>query len=147
MLVKTKGQQARSRKSRLLAFVSYGASFGAAERNWTVKAEGSNPSSSISVTAAQLVERPIGGRVYAGSSPVRHHYLTPRCQLIAGNGAYPRTEAKGQGCHTAVILAQVTEESKGQNDVPQLPYRMPQVWKNSQSPAAISLLPMLQDLL
>ena len=72
------------------------------------------------VTVAQLVERPIGSRVYAGSSPVRHPNLMPRRQLVAGNGACPRAEAKEQGCYTAVILAHAPEESKGQNDMPQL---------------------------
>lgn len=118
--MKTKGQQARSGKSRLLAFVSYGASFGAAERVWTVTAEGSNPSSSILVTVAQLAERQTVNRVNAGSYPVRHPNLSPRRQLVAGNGACPRAEAKEQGCYTAVILAHTPEESKGQNDVPQL---------------------------
>ena len=112
--MKTKGQQARSGKSRLLAFVSCGASFGAADRDWTVTAEGSNPSSSTTVSVAQLVERlPCDQRV-AGSNPVAHPKLTPRCQLVAGDGAYPRAEAKGQSCDTAVILAHRPEESKGQ---------------------------------
>jgi hypothetical protein len=76
------------------------------------------------VTVAQLVRRPIGSRVYMGSCPVRHPNLVPHHQLVTGNGAYPRAEAKGQSCNTAVILAHRSEESKGQNDVPQLQNRV-----------------------
>jgi hypothetical protein len=46
----------------------------------------------------------------------------------------------------AVIFALGSEESKGENDVPQLPDRMQKVWENSQRPAAVSPLPMLQKL-
>jgi hypothetical protein len=71
----------------------------------------------------------------------------PRQQLIAADAAYPRAEAKEQGCHTAVILAQSPEESKGQNDLSQLPDRMSKIWENSQRPATLPLLPVLQDVL
>ncbi len=60
--------------------------------------------------------------------------------------ANPWAEAKGQGCDTTVILAYWPEESKGQNDVPQLQDRLPQVWKDSQGPTALPLLPMPQDV-
>jgi hypothetical protein len=46
----------------------------------------------------------------------------------------------------AVILALGSEESKGENDVPQLPDRMQKVRKDSQRPATLSLLPMLQNV-
>ena len=108
--------------------VRCGASNGAAVRDWTVPAEGSIPSSSTIVTVAQLVERPIGSRFYAGSSPARHPQLMPRRQLVASNGACPRAEAKEQGCDTAVILAHAPEESKGQNDVPQLQNGVQAIW-------------------
>jgi hypothetical protein len=54
--------------------------------------------------------------------------------------------SRRQGWKPAVILAQRPEESKGQNDVPQLQDRMPQIRKNSQRPTALSLLPVLQNL-
>jgi hypothetical protein len=38
-----------------------------------------------------------------------------------------------------VILAHEPEESKGQNDLPQLQDRMPKVWKDPQGPATVSL--------
>ncbi len=42
-----------------------------------------------------------------------------------------------------VIFALAPEESKGENDLPQLPNRMQEIWKDSQRSAAISLLSML----
>jgi len=63
--------------------------------------------------------------------------------LVAGNGACHRAKAKEQGCDTAAILAQEPEEIKGQNDLPQLPVRMPEIRKDSQWPARVSLLSML----
>src|SRR5437016_14114545 len=47
----------------------------------------------------------------------------------------------------AVILAHRLEESKGQNDVPQLQERMPEIWKDPERSATVPLLPMPQDLL
>jgi hypothetical protein len=75
-----------------------------------------------------MVERVIRAHRVAGSTPVAHPKLVPRRQLVAGNGAYPRAEAKGQVCDTAVILAHRPEESKGQNDVPQLQSRVMRGW-------------------
>jgi hypothetical protein len=46
----------------------------------------------------------------------------------------------------AVIFAPGSEESKEENDVPQLPDRMQKVRKDSRRPATVSLLPVLQDL-
>lgn len=55
-------------------------------------------------------------------------------RLVAGN--YQQGTSSGRsredGVSTpVVILAQRPEESKGQNDVPQLPHRMPKVWKDA----------------
>ena len=85
--MKKNGQQTRSGKSRVLAVVSCGASLGAAERNWTVTAEGSIPSSSTSMVAVSPIKtaRLVSGK--RGKNPVGHPNLTPRRQLVAGNVA------------------------------------------------------------
>jgi hypothetical protein len=147
IVMKTNGQQARYGKSRLLAVVSCGASFGAAERVWTVPAEGSIPSSSTTVSLAQSVERLPGNQTVAGSNPVAHPNLMPRRQLVAGNGACPRAEAKEQGCDTTVILAPKPEESKGQNHMPQLSFKVLSFRERPQGKPAIPLLPVLQEVL
>jgi len=43
----------------------------------------------------------------------------------------------------AVIFALAPEESKGENDLPQLPDRMQEIWKDPEEPATVSLLSML----
>jgi hypothetical protein len=54
--------------------------------------------------------------------------------------------SQGQGCEPAAILALRPEESKGQNDVPQLPERVQEIWENAEGSATISVLPMSQNL-
>jgi len=61
--------------------------------------------------------------------------------------AYPLAQAKGQDLSSTSILALRPEESKGQNDTPQLPKRMPPIWKDPQGPTSVSVLPVLQNLL
>jgi hypothetical protein len=43
----------------------------------------------------------------------------------------------------SVIFALGPGESKGENDLPQLPDRMPEIWEDSEGSATVSLLPML----
>lgn len=59
--------------------------------------------------------------------------------------AYPRTEAKGQDLSSMFILALRSEESKGQNDVPQLPDSMQEIRERSQGLPALLLRPVLKD--
>ena len=148
MLQKAKGQRTNTVNVEPLAFILVGVREGSrlgilGARSWGFN----SPHVHFAVTVAQPVERPICNRVYAGSYPLRHPQLTPRRQLVAGNGAYPRAEAKGQGCYTAVILAHRPGESKGQNDVPQLQDRMQEIRKDPQRPATVSLFRVSQDLL
>ena len=80
----------------------------------------------------------------SGSGRMR---LTALPVVRATGRAYPWAEAKGQDLSSTSILALRPEESKGQNDMPQLPNRMPSIWEDPQGPAAVSVLPMLQDVL
>ena len=62
--------------------------------------------------------------------------------------AHPQEVSPKDGVATpTVIFALCLEESKGENDVPQLPDRKPKIWKDPQGPATLSLLPVLQDIL
>jgi hypothetical protein len=73
------------------------------------------------------VERPICNRTVVGSRPTRRPnfsaLLTALTACRANLGLAPKA-----GLVPAVILTLLLEESNGQNDLPQLPYRMPQVW-------------------
>ena len=55
-------------------------------------------------------------------------HLTALPIVEATGRAYPLAEAKGQDLASMFILALRPEESKGQNDLPQLPHEMPKVW-------------------
>lgn len=56
--------------------------------------------------------------------------------------AYPRAEAREQGFDTSVILAHWPEESKGQNDLPQLPKSVQEIREGSKGASALPLLPV-----
>ena len=77
--------------------------------------------------------------------PSRHISAPP----IAGNyrqGSSSGRSRKDGVSRPAVILAHWPEESKSQNDLPQLPDRMPQVWKDPQGPATVPLLSVPEDI-
>lgn len=82
-----------------------------------------------------------GGLALSG----RLHLAALPMALTTGR-AYPRAEAKGQDLSSASILALRPGESKGQSDLPQLQDSMPAIWKDSQGPAAVSVLPVPQDV-
>lgn len=122
MLMKTKGQQPNLQMIKLLAYCFLGL--------W----EGSR--SGI-----------LGARSRGFDSLQVHPY--PR--ILPANGCnrlrgMSSGMSRRQGWKPAVILAQQSEESKGQNDVPQLQDRMPKIWEDRQRPATVSLLPVPQDL-
>jgi hypothetical protein len=126
--MKTNGQLTQNDKLRVLGVYSYGASFGAAARDWTVSAEGSIPSSSI-----------LGWHLQPTilAPPIADDY---RQSASSGRG-------RKDGVSTpTVIFALAPEQSKGENDVPQLPDRMQKVREDSQRPATVSLFPVLQNL-
>jgi hypothetical protein len=106
-----------------------------------------SPQVHVTVTVAQPVERLIGSRVHAGTSPRPSPRIYARRQLVADNGPYPRADAKGQGCHTAVILAHTPEESKGQNDVPQPPLDVRISLQRRHSPSSVEHLPWVLQVL
>ena len=65
------------------------------------------------------------------NSPQVHRFNAP---LVAGN--YQRGSSSGRSqkdgvSRPAAIFAPRPGESKGENDVPQLPYRMQEIWKDS----------------
>lgn len=72
------------------------------------------------------VERPICNRLVVGSIPTRRpNFSTPLAALTV-RGAHLGLAPKA-GLVPTVILMLLLEESKTQNDLPQLPYRMPEV--------------------
>ncbi|MGI0080082.1 MAG: hypothetical protein ACRECH_10705 [Nitrososphaerales archaeon] len=87
----------------------------------------------------------LGAESRGFNSPHVHQITAPPIALTTGR-ACPRAEAKEQGCDTVVILAHTPEESKGQNDVPQLHDRVPQVWEDTQRSATLPLLPVPKDV-
>ena len=78
----------------------------------------------------------VSGRVHLTALPI----------VEATGRAYPLAEAKGQDSSSISILALTPEESKSQNDLPQLPHEVPEVWERPQRESALPLLPVLQDL-
>lgn len=96
-----------------------------------------------------VLPSPTGGEATEGPIPSRS---TSRMKIPPASGCnrsrgMSSGMSQGQGFELAVILALRPEESKGQNDVPQLPYRMPKIRKDTYGPTEIPLLPVLQDLL
>jgi|SRR5579883_3216791 len=69
----------------------------------------------------------IGGRCGLGSIPSRRPSFSAPLAALTARGAYLGLAPKA-GLVPAVILTQLLEESNGQNDLSQLPYRLPQVW-------------------
>ena len=78
----------------------------------------------------------VSGRVHLTALPI----------VEATGRAYPLAEAKGLDLLSVSILALRPEESKSQNDLPQLPHEMPEIWKRPQRQSALPLLQVLQDL-
>jgi hypothetical protein len=77
-------------------------------------------------------------------------HVHPKLKILPANGwnrlwGMPSGMVPQQDPKAAVILAQHPDESKGQHDVAQLPYRMQKVWKIAQRPTALSLLSMPED--
>jgi hypothetical protein len=69
----------------------------------------------------------------------------------ASSGNYSRGTSSGRSqkdgvSRPAVIFALGTEESKGENDLPQLPNRMQEIWEDAEGSATVSLLSMLQNV-
>jgi uncharacterized protein (DUF2237 family) len=88
----------------------------------------------------------LGARSRGFNSPQVHQFNAPP---ISGNYRQGTSSGRSRkdGVSTpTVIFALAPEESKGENDVPQLPDRMQKACKDSQGPATVSLLPMLQNL-
>jgi hypothetical protein len=85
-------------------------------------------------TKAQIHSACIGrvdlGR--GGLAVTERVHLTALPIVEATGRAYPLAEAKGQDLASMSILALRPEESKSQNDLPQLPHEMSEVWKRSQ---------------
>jgi hypothetical protein len=91
--------------------------------------------------ASGLVDSGRGGLALTG----RLHLTALPMALTIGR-AYPRAEAKGQDLSSTSIVALWPGESKGQSDLPQLHDQLSSIWKDPQGPAAVSVLPVPQDV-
>jgi len=86
----------------------------------------------------------LGARSRGFNSPQVQHMN----QRPTSRGNYPwgtslrRSQKDGVSTRT-VIFAHAPEESKGENDLPQLPNRMPEIWGDPEGPPTVSLLSML----
>jgi hypothetical protein len=89
----------------------------------------------------------LGARSWGFNSPQVHRVtISPADGANHQQGTSSGRSRKDGVSRPAVIFALGSEESKEENDVPQLPDRMQKVWEDSQRPATVSLLPMLQNL-
>ena len=88
----------------------------------------------------------LGAQSRGFNSPQVRQLIAPS---IAGNyrqGTSSGRSRKDGVATPAVIFALGTEESKGENDVPQLPDRMQEIRKDSQGATALSWLSVLQNI-
>jgi hypothetical protein len=82
----------------------------------------------------------------ADNSPQVHEFNAPPIVISYRRGTSSGLSQKDGVSRPTVIFALVLEESKGENDLPQLPNRMQETWKDPQGSATVSLLSLLQDL-
>ena len=80
----------------------------------------------------------VSGRVHLTALPVAGNYRQGHPQGVS---------RKDEVSRPAVIFALRFGESKEENDLPQLPHTMPEVWERPEGKSALPLLPVLQDLL
>jgi hypothetical protein len=91
----------------------------------------------------------LSGRVDSGRGGLANSgrlHLTALPMAGTIGRAYPWAEAKGQDLSSTSILAHGPKKGKGQSDVPQLPNRMQAIWKDAEGPAAVSVLPVPENL-
>ena len=89
----------------------------------------------------------LGAHSRGFNSPQVHKFNRPTSGANHPWGTSSGRSQKDGVSRPAVILAHRPEESKGQNDVPQLQGRMPEIWKDPERSATVPLLPVPQDLL